>query len=186
MEGAAIHNWVIIIYNMRIIVCRWMDIVALPILPRKQHSLQYFFFRVKWDLRFPHHHWSSSTRSGWLSSPRSSDFSREAAERQNVNAGSISTISHGNLSDNVSWRFKKLKSLNSKRLNASLWFFLKIIIVAFSGETHREEGHCKWNSINIQMSETFAHLPQFRHTFSLMDIIIIIIIIVIIVIMFQI
>ena len=53
MEGAAIHNWVIIIYNMRIIVCRWMDIVALPILPRKQHSLQYFFFRVKRDLRFP-------------------------------------------------------------------------------------------------------------------------------------
>ena len=47
MEGAAIHNWVIIIYNMRIIVCRWMDIVALPILPRKQHSLQYFFFRVE-------------------------------------------------------------------------------------------------------------------------------------------
>ena len=43
-------------------------------------------------------------------------------------------------------------------------------------DTHMEEGHCKWNSINIQMNETFAQLLplQFRHTFSLMDMIIII------------
>ena len=48
-------------------------------------------------------------------------------------------------------------------------------------DTHMEEGHCKWNSINIQINETFAQLLplQFRHTFSLMDMMIIIIIVVV-------
>ena len=30
MKAGATHNWLIIIHNMRIIVCHWVDIVALP------------------------------------------------------------------------------------------------------------------------------------------------------------
>ena len=56
-------------------------------------------------------------------------------------------------------------------------------LVAFSGHTHMEEGHCEQNSINIQMNQTFAQLLplQFQHTFSLMDVMMIIIMIMVMV-----